>query len=89
MVEIEAESMGKAIIATDLGFSSEAIKNGYNGEKIALGDIAGFSEMVTKLWNAPSLCEEMGKNARKEYEKKYTPEKNYQELIKIYQETYD
>lgn len=28
---------------------------------------------------------EMGKNARREYEDKYTPEKNYEMLMEIYQ----
>lgn len=31
MVEIETESLGKGLIATDLGFSQEAIEDGVNG----------------------------------------------------------
>lgn len=42
MVEIESESLGKGLIATDLGFSAEAIENGVNGYKIPLGDVTGF-----------------------------------------------
>lgn len=29
-------------------------------------------------------CIEIGENARKDYEEKYLPEDNYQQLIKIY-----
>lgn len=84
MVEIEAESLGKALIATDLGFSSEAIKNGVNGYKVSLGDIDGFVEKIQKLWNEPELCKVLGKNARIDYERKYLPENNYKQLMMIY-----
>ena len=53
MVEIETESLGKALIATDLGFSVEAIKNGLNGYKIALGDEKGFVDAISQLWKNP------------------------------------
>lgn len=84
MVEIETESLGKALIATDLGFSVEAIDNGVNGYKVKLGDLDGFIKCVESLWNNPSKCELMGKNARKDYENKYLPEDNYEQLIEIY-----
>ena len=63
MVEIETESLGKALIATDLGFSVEAIKNGLNGYKIALGDEKGFVDAISQLWKNPEKCIEMGINA--------------------------
>jgi len=85
MVEIESESLGNALIATDLGFSEEAIENGYNGYKIKLGDVNGFAEQIRTLWNSPEQCVVMGKNARLDYEAKYLPEDNYQQLISIYQ----
>jgi glycosyltransferase involved in cell wall biosynthesis len=85
MVEIEAESLGKAIIATDLGFSTEAIENGVNGYKIKLGDVEGFTETIKKLWNDPVACRNLGVNARLSYESRYLPEDNFQQLIKIYE----
>lgn len=84
MVEIETESLGKPLIATDLGFSAEAIENGYNGYKVPLGDADGFVNKISELWNNPKLCEKMGRNARKDYELKYLPEDNYNQLIEIY-----
>lgn len=84
MVEIETESLGKALVATDLGFSEEAIENGYNGYKIPLGDVNGFIKKIYELWEAPLLCKKMGENARKDYEAKYLPEDNYRQLIEIY-----
>lgn len=89
MVEIEAESLGKGLIATDLGFSAEAIENGVNGYKIALGNVDGFINCVEELWSKPEECQRLGKNARKDYEAKYLPEDNYQQLMEIYQKLVD
>lgn len=86
MVQIESESLGKALISTDLGFSSEAIINGYNGYKIKLNDITGFVDKIKYLWCNPTLCREMGKNARNDYEIKYRPEENFIQLKRIYKE---
>lgn len=85
MVEIETESLGKGLIATDLGFSEEAIQNGYNGYKIKLGDVQGFVNQIYSLWNDEDLCLQIGKNARKDYEEKYVPENNFEKLINIYE----
>lgn len=85
MVEIETMSLGKALVATDLGFSVEAIDEGVNGYKIPLNDIDEFVKKISILWESPDLCKQLGINSRKEYEKKYIPEDNYQQLINIYE----
>lgn len=85
MVEIETESLGKALIATDLGFSVEAIENDINGYKVPLGDVDGFKKKIIELWNQPDLARQLGVNARKDYETKYLPEDNYKQLMKIYE----
>ena len=84
MVEIETESLGKGLVVTDLGFSAEAIDNGKNGYKVKRGDVKEFVNQIRALWNDPDKCIEIGENARKDYEEKYLPEDNYQQLIKIY-----
>lgn len=84
MVEIETESLGKGLVVTDLGFSSEAIKDGLNGYKIPLGNIELFVEKIICLWNNPDQCKKMGVAARKDYEEKYMQEDSYVQLINIY-----
>lgn len=84
MVEIETESLGKSLIATDLGFSVEAIQEGVNGYKVPLGSVDGFIKKIEELWNNPQMCKRMGENARTDYEEKYMPEDNYKQLIDIY-----
>ena len=85
MVEIETESLGKALIATDIGFSAEAIENGMNGYKVKLEDTQGFVDIIQYLWGDPDLTKKIGENARKDYESKYLPEDNYNQLIKVYE----
>ena len=85
MVEIETESLGKGLIATDLVFSSEAIEDERNGYKVKLGDIEGFQKCITELWSKPELISKIGRNARVDYERKYRPEDNYKQLMKIYE----
>lgn len=87
MVEIETMSLGKALVATDLGFSVEAISEGYNGYKFPLGNLDSFINTIRKLWNDPDKCIEMGRNARADYESKYMPEENYKQLSEIYEMT--
>lgn len=84
MVEIETESLAKGIVATDLGFSAEAIENGKNGYKVPSGDVDHFVKRIKQLWNNPGKCRDIGKNARADYEDKYRPEDNYRQLLDIY-----
>lgn len=85
MVEIETESVGKGLVATDLGFSSEAIEDGYNGYKVPLGNIDQFEYVIRSLWNDPQKCIVIGNNARKDFKLKYLKEDNYDQLLRIYQ----
>jgi len=89
MVEIETESLGKGLIATDLGFSAEAIEDGINGYKVKLGDVDGFINRIKGLWSKSEKCRKLGLNARKDYEMKYMPEDNYKQLIDIYRKLTD
>ena len=84
MVEIETERLGKALVATDLGFSVEAIENGVNGYKVKLGNTDGFVQTIKMLWDDPEKCRVMGQNARADYETKYLPEDNYKQLMAVY-----
>lgn len=63
MVEIETESLGKGLVATDLGFSVEAIENGVNGYKVKLGDVTGFVKQIQALWNNSEECKKLGEKA--------------------------
>lgn len=84
MVEIESLSLGKPIIATDLGFSKEAIIDNYNGLKFKLGNIDDMINKTYNLWNNEYLLTKLANNARTDYLKKYQPEDNINQLKSIY-----
>lgn len=84
MVQIESESLSKPIIATDIGYSSEAIIDNYNGYKFPIKDANCLSTIIQSLWNDPDKIKSLGTNARKEYEQKFTPEKSIDDLLEIY-----
>ena len=49
-----------------------------------MGDIQGFREAIMNFWENPEKVQEMGQNARTDYEKKYVPEDNVKQLLEIY-----
>lgn len=86
LVQLEAKSLGKPILTFDIGFSSESVEEGKTGYKIAKGDLNGFAEKITGLWNDPELCREMGRHSRLDYERRFAPEDNLRQLLAVYRE---
>ena len=84
MTAIEAESLGIPIVASNIGFFREALKDGENGLKFPLGNAEIMAACVRKLFEDPEECARMGAAARADYEAKYTPEGSAGQLIGIY-----
>jgi glycosyltransferase involved in cell wall biosynthesis len=84
MTIAEAFACGVPVIASRLGAMAEIIRDGETGYLFMPGDYKEIAEKVKRLWNKPAEMLRLGKNARIEYEQKYTPEKNYQLLMNIY-----
>jgi glycosyltransferase involved in cell wall biosynthesis len=82
---IEAYACGKPVIASNLGAMTELVHDGETGLLFNPGDPLDLAQKVRTLWNSPEKLLQMSQNARTEYEAKYTPEKNYQQLMAIYQ----
>jgi len=82
----EAFSAGLPVIASRLGAMAAIIDDGVTGLLFHPGDA---DDLAAKLqWAAahPERMAEMGRNARLEYERKYTPAANYATLLDIYRE---
>jgi glycosyltransferase involved in cell wall biosynthesis len=82
---LDAFRLGVPVVASQLGSIMELVRNSETGLLFNPGDPADLAAKVNWLWNHPDEAERMGKNARREYEQKYTPDKNYQMLIEIYE----
>ncbi|WP_027358833.1 glycosyltransferase family 4 protein [Desulforegula conservatrix] len=86
MVIAEAFSLGIPVLASRLGGMAEIIKDGVNGLHFESGNPKDLADKARWLFEHPEECRKMGENALKTYEEKYTPEKNYEMLMDIYNE---
>ena len=84
LVVREAFAQGKPVIASRLGVLDEAVAEGVTGLKFEPGNYRELAQKVKWMISHERESVEMGKNARAEFEEKYTPEKNYGTLIDIY-----
>jgi len=89
MVLVEAFSQGLPVVASKLGGMAEIIEDGVTGLHFEAGNASDLADKVRWMNEHPEESRQMGRNARKEYEQKYTPEKNYEMLMDIYQQAID
>ncbi len=84
LVLIEAFACGLPVLAAGLGAAEEIVRDGSTGLLFACGEADDLAEKASWLWTHPDEGERMGRQARKEYEEKYTAERNYGRLMQIY-----
>jgi glycosyltransferase involved in cell wall biosynthesis len=82
----EAFAAGVPVICSRLGAMQEIVDHEFTGLHFNPGDPADLAEKVTWAWNHPVEMNRMGREARRQYEARYTPEKNYPILMSIYQQ---
>jgi glycosyltransferase involved in cell wall biosynthesis len=81
----EAFACGVPVICSRLGAMPEIVVEGRTGLHFTPGDPEDLAQKVEWAWTHPEQMAEMGKEARREYEAKYTAERNYPRLMEIYQ----
>lgn len=86
---VEAFSYFKPVIVSNMGAMADIVKDKITGLLFTPKNAKELANKITWLWNNSEECMKMGQNARTEYEAKYTPEKNYEMLMGIYQKTID
>ena len=86
-VAAEAFACGVPVIASRLGAMEEIVADGCTGLHFTAGDPGDLAAKVEWAWTHPAELSSMGRAARAEYEAKYTPERNYSMLMKIYSRT--
>jgi glycosyltransferase involved in cell wall biosynthesis len=85
LVAIEAFAYGVPIIASRVGVMAELVQEGVTGLHFVAGDPADLAEKVRWAWEHPDEMVAMGRNARVEYETKYTAQHNLHQLLRIYE----
>ncbi len=84
---IEAFACGIPVVASHLGAMKEIVHHEKTGLHFIPGDSKDLRSKIKWVLKNPKKMEEIGKQAKKEYEQKYTAEKNYGILINIYKKT--
>ena len=85
LVAIEAFACGVPVIASRTGVMAEIVTDGVTGLHFTAGDPADLAAKVRWAWEHPAEMAEMGRAARREFEQKYTAERNYAQLMHIYE----
>jgi len=85
MTIAEAFACGLPVVASQLGVMAEIVEDGRTGLLFEPGNPEDLAEKVEWAWTHPKEVKRMGEEARREYEEKYTAERNYRMLMEIYQ----
>jgi glycosyltransferase involved in cell wall biosynthesis len=83
----ESFACGTPVLCSCLGSMQEIVDNHRTGLHFAAGDAEDLAARVEWAWAHPSRLAAMGKEARRQYETSYTPERNYARLMQIYEAT--
>jgi glycosyltransferase involved in cell wall biosynthesis len=83
---VEAFSCALPVVASRLGAVGELMEDGRTGLTFRGSDPGDLAAKVEWAWSHPCEMEEMGREARREYEAKYTAAANYQALLAIYKQ---
>ncbi|OQA02588.1 MAG: GDP-mannose-dependent alpha-(1-2)-phosphatidylinositol mannosyltransferase [Planctomycetes bacterium ADurb.Bin401] len=86
---IEHMSCGTAAIATHCGGPTEIIEDGVDGIMVPAGDSEALTSALRKLIENPSLSRELGRNARKKAEEKYSIKVVVPQIAKWYEKIID
>lgn len=84
MTIAETFACGVPVIASQLGSIAEIVEDKHTGIHFTPGDSEDLAVKVEWAWKHEKEMINMGKEARREYEQKYTAERNYEMLIEIY-----
>lgn len=87
MVICESFACGKPVVASNLAAMAELVEDGKTGLLFKPGNSEDLALNIKWIMENEDVCIEMGENARKVFEEKYTEEKNFYISLKIYQNT--
>lgn len=81
---IEAFAKGTPVVASRIGALTELVDEGRTGALFAPGDADDLARQVIALWQDAPRRASMRAHCRAEFERNYTPEENYRQLMAVY-----
>ena len=85
MTIAEAFACATPVLCSRLGSMQEIVSDGRTGMHFTAGDAEDLARKAEWAWKHPAEMRDMGREARREYLDKYTAEKNYSQLMDIYE----
>lgn len=85
MVVVEAFACGTPVVASRLGSLAEIVREGIIGRLFTPGDPRALGVAVRAMLHEPEALKQMRKNAREEFETRYSAAASFQTLMEIYQ----
>jgi glycosyltransferase involved in cell wall biosynthesis len=86
MVVAEAYATALPVLASRIGALAEIIEDGIAGRLFSPSDPLELAQTARDLLECPDNLRDMRRNARREFEDKYTTHQNYNSLLNIYRE---
>ena len=83
-VAVEAFAKGTPVIASRIGAIAEVVNDLRTGLQFQPGNAVDLANKVNWALANPAMLSKMSKEARTEFQLKYTAKENYRQLIKIY-----
>lgn len=84
LVVIEAFAKGTPVLTSKIGALAELVENGRTGLHFNPGDLDDMVEKIKWAISNQDQLKKMRRNARTEFEHRYTRVRNYETLMKIY-----
>jgi glycosyltransferase involved in cell wall biosynthesis len=81
----EAFACGTPVVCSRLGAMEEVVADGSTGFHFEPGDSDQLAQKAVWAWNHPDETRRTGRQARREFEARYTAESNYPILMRIYE----
>lgn len=82
----EAFARGTPVLASNLGAARHLVTDGETGMRFEAGNVRELTEKANWMYRNPDQLRKMGEGARALYEREFTPERNYHQLIDIYEQ---
>ena len=83
-VLLEAFSLGKAVVATDVGGTSELVQNGHTGWLVPSGDATALATAIRSAFSDASTRATLAGNARRRVEQDFSFAEQAQVLMQFY-----
>jgi glycosyltransferase involved in cell wall biosynthesis len=82
---VEAYASGRPVIVSDIGALGEIASHLRTGLKFEAGNTAQLSASLAEILCDDALADRLGAGARSEYLSRYTPARNFEALMQIYE----